>query len=75
MAKFSEKWRLIKKVLRSEYSFIVTFNEEGKPEFDSVDVFGMQPDDANYVLHLLSAVKKYTYGWYGAWLTNHKEDK
>lgn len=65
MAKFSAKWRLIRKVLSSDECIIVARKND---EFICENMA-----DGVMFLELFEAIKKYVPRWYGAWLTNSKK--
>lgn len=63
MANLRDKWRLIKAVIKSDESILITVNSE---EFDYFDT-----TTTPMAFSLFNHIRKYVPRWYGAWLTNN----
>lgn len=67
MAKFSDKWRVIRKAISSDECILITRKNDVTEYYDSTDSI--------FFSDLFDALKKYIPRWYGAWLTNSNKKK
>lgn len=67
MAKFSDKWRIIRKVISSDECILVSRKGDDTEYYDATDSI--------FFFDLFCAIQRYVPKWYGAWLTNNNRKK